>query len=190
MKKRFLTLVVLLCLYIFPAKAQSFQEYIQEFPLITKELTWKDTELAKYPIDNQKKILDDKYRGLVGGTGEWGQNGEDIYGTRVLYPLGRIESGSAVIVFFLTKSSGYKEDYDTQISVDSFAYNKKSGDLLRGGMNHYMLSVGGDVTTRKFMYTGMMTVSPEYVTIEQTGEGDVITKNERYKVTGKGLSFE
>jgi len=107
------------------------------------------------------------------------------------YPLGKIESGSSVTVFIAATSMSYKTDYNTQISLDAYSYNKKTGVLIRGALHSYLFSVGGNPVSNTFMYTGKVeTGGKTWLKVYQTGSGTAVIKQHAYKISGKGLTFD
>lgn len=175
---------VSLLVSILPVQAQTFQDYLAQFPPINGAKTWQDSEIASLPTKGTK--LEAKYFSFIGGG-----NPTTYSDGRSVYPLGKIELGNTVIVLLAVPSLGYRADYDTQISVDTYSYNKKSGKLLPVGMNFYLFSVGGDPVTNTFMYTGKLeTDGKTWLKVYQTGTGSAVTHQHAYKVSGKGLSFD
>ena len=169
---------------ILPAQAQTFEEYLAQFPAITSAKTWQDSDIASLPTKGTK--LDAQYFSFIGGGKPTTYSAD-----KSVYPLGKIEAGNTVIVLLAVPSSSYRADYDTQISVDTYSYNKKSGKLLPVGMNFYLFSVGGDPVTNTFMYTGKLeTDGKTWLKIYQTGKGSTVTHQHAYKISGKGLSFD
>lgn len=165
-----------------PTQAQTFADYLAQFPAITSAKTWQDTEIAALPISGKK--LDMQYFSFLPNT-TYSSSGKGVY------PLGKIESGSTVTVFVAAPSTGYRADYNTQISVDTHSYNKKTGKPLRISTNFYLFSVGGDPETKTFMYTGKLeTDGKTWVKVYQTGTGSAIKKQQAYKVSNKGLTFD
>lgn len=170
---------------ILPAQAQTFEEYLAQFPAITGAKTWQDSDIASLPTQGKK--LEGKYYSFIGG----GRPTTYSPDTRSVYPLGKIESGNTVTVFLAVPTTGYRADYDTQISVDAYSYNKKKGTLVNVGMNFYLFVVGGDPVTHTFMYTGKLeTDGKTWLKVHQTGTGSAVTKKHAYKISGKGLSFD
>ena len=189
--KRLLSFTALYaCLLFLNAQAQTFQEYLAEFPTITGMTTWQDADMLAYP-SSDKKVLDPKYYTLIGGGGEWGNRSIEYRDNTKAYPLGKIEKGGTVIVFILATSSAYKADDNTQMAIDVFSYNKKNGNLLRGGRASYFMAFGGDAAGNTFMYAGKVeTDGATWCKTYQTGTGSAVTGNRAYKISSKGLTYD
>ncbi len=191
-KSVFISLVVALFVVFISnqIKAQTYAEYYAQFPTITTKTTWDNATILAYPESNKPK-LDQKFYGLVGGKGngkgKWGT--ADAYTSRqILYPLGKIETGSSVIVFVLALSGSYVADDNTQMSIDAFCYEKKTGNLLRGGINFYLIAYGGDVKYGKFMYKGNAVIDPKTLSTEVIEQDGKSTKR-TYKFKSSGLDL-
>ncbi len=189
MKKYFLTLCFA-CFATLSLSAQTFEAYIALFPAINSLTTWQDADIAAMPA-SAKTIISKDFYSFIGGGGQWGNKDAGYTGEAKLYPIGKVEIGGTVVVFIAATTYGYKADYDTQMTIDAFSYNKKTGALLRGGRSSYVFSVGGDPKTNTFMYTGKVeTDGKTWLKVYQTGTGSAVTKQHAYKLSSKGLSFD
>lgn len=173
--------------------AQSYEDYYKQFPAITAKMTWDTPTMEKYP-QSDKPTLDEKFYGLIGGKGngkgKWGT--ENAYsGRKALYPLGKIEVGKTIIVFILSVSNSYVANDNTQMSLDAFCYEKKTGNLLRGGIQFYLAAFGGDVKYQKFMYTSTVNIDTKGITIDQKEEktNEITKKTYRFKSVGLDMVF-
>jgi hypothetical protein len=165
-----------------PIQAQTFQEYIALFPLINGATTWTDTQIAALPTSD-KPTMDSKFNAFIGGTGY-------TFDIQKVYPLGKVEVGNTVIVFIAATSTGYNPATNTQIAVNSYAYNKKTGKSV-GVFQSYVFSVGGAPDNLAFMYTGKMeTDGKSWLKVYQTGSGSALTYQKAYKLTNKGLTYD
>ena len=166
--------------------AQTFQEYLDQFPTVNTATTWQDAAIAGLPTSGKSTLPAHLHKFIVGGE-QWSTR----YSINKLYPVGKIEVGGAVTVFIAATSLTYNLNTNTQISVDAFSYNKKSGAMLSSGKMFYLFSVGGDLETKAFMYTGKIeTDGKTWLKVYQTGTGSAVMRQHAYKLSSKGMSFK
>lgn len=187
-------LIASLCfciLFCVNVNAQTYAEYFNQFPLIKSQTTWDAKTIDEYP-ENGKPVLDEKYYGLIGGKGngkgKWGQDEMYTFKPKALYPLGRVEVGGCVYVFILAVPTSYEKGVNTKKTIDMFYYEKKTGNMMQGGVN-FMFGFFGGETRFNFQYTGSVSTDGKTLTKihSQTDEKTVTTQIYKLKSSGTSL---
>ncbi len=194
MKKLFLS--ALFSVFIFNnINAQTYAEYFNQFPLITKNTTWDANMMENYHTLGKPK-LDDKFLPLVGGKGngkgKWATK-QDVYMSmdieRGLYPLGRVEVGNCVYVFIFKAPKS--DSKDTQCTIDMFFYEKKTGNMMQGGVN-FMFAFFGGISDQyqTFKHKGSITTDGKtLIKVEERTDEPSQKRTLTYKLKSSGTDL-
>lgn len=183
---------LLFSIFIFTnINAQTYAEYFNQFPLIKSQTVWDQAAMNAYP-ENEKPALDEKYYGLIGGKGngkgKWGKDDILTFKPKALYPLGRVESGNCVYVFMLEVPTSYEKGRNTKKKINMFYYEKKTGNMMRGGVN-FMLGFFGGEERFNFQHTGSISTDGKILTkIYSDTENKKVT-TEIYKLKSSGTDM-
>lgn len=162
----------------FLVNAQTFQEYLTLFPDISQDFTWTGEDLEKLRIAG--KNIPPKFGKFIDDTGLVNE---------YRFPAGKLEIGGTMIVFYAEHSSGYKENYDTQLSLHARVYNKK-GEILPGGIQNYLATNGGVPNRFTYSFKLNFNFKEKKLIVDQKATDAEMQKKTTYKVSKKGLVFE